>query len=172
MRLSRFLAPSTALAAAVVSALLLVATVIPNTTVSAAEAVFPHPGARDACPVCGMLVARYPAWIATIVYADGHASQFDGAKDMFKYLFDLPRYARGRSAAQIQAIGVTEYYGLTRIAAEEAWFVVGSTILGPMGHELVALASAADAEEFLADHKGTKILRFADITPEIINSLD
>jgi len=164
---------ATTLAAATVCLLIiLTSTAFPGHTVAASETIFPHPGTRDACPVCGMLVARYPAWIATVVYADGHVSQFDGAKDLFKYLFDLPRYAPDREAEQIKAIGVTEYYGLTRIAAEDAWFVVGSTILGPMGHELVPLASAADAAEFLADHNGAKILRFADITPAVISALD
>jgi len=49
------------------------------------------PGARDLCPVCGMVVAKYPNWIASVVWRDGHAHHFDGAKDMFKFLHDLPR---------------------------------------------------------------------------------
>jgi hypothetical protein len=40
-----------------------------------------------------MVVSKYPAWVATVVYKDGHAHHFDGAKDLFKYLFDVPRYA-------------------------------------------------------------------------------
>ncbi|MCA1789788.1 MAG: nitrous oxide reductase accessory protein NosL, partial [Thioalkalivibrio sp.] len=78
----------------------------------AEDFAIPDPQARDACPVCGMLVARYPAWIATVQYADGHTDHFDGAKDLFKYLFDLFRYAPGREAGEMVAIGVTEYYGL------------------------------------------------------------
>jgi copper chaperone NosL len=132
----------------------------------------PDPGLRDACPVCGMLVARYPAWIATVLHADGHADHFDGAKDLFKYLFDLPRYARGRRLEGITAIGVTEYYGLGRIDARSAWYVVGSDVLGPMGHELVPLATAADAQEFMADHHGTRILRFDEVSPELLKDLD
>ena len=51
----------------------------------------PAPGARDTCPVCGMFVARYPEWVATVLWQDGHAAHFDGAKDLFKYLLDLRR---------------------------------------------------------------------------------
>lgn len=132
----------------------------------------PNPQARDTCPVCGMLVARYPAWIATVVYADGQTDHFDGAKDLFKYLFDLPRYAPGRTTNDITAIGVTEYYGLSRIDAYSAWYVVGSDVLGPMGHELVPLASENDAREFLEDHAGTRILRFDDIDRILLRDLD
>ena len=50
------------------------------------------------------------------------------------------------------AVGVTEYYGVTRIDARTAWYVIGSDMLGPMGHELVPLAIQAEAEGFLKDH--------------------
>ena len=43
----------------------------------------PAPGARDTCPVCGMFVAPYPYWVATVLWRDGKAVHFDGAKDFF-----------------------------------------------------------------------------------------
>jgi nitrous oxide reductase accessory protein NosL len=132
----------------------------------------PGPGERDTCPVCGMFVARYPDWIATVVYKDGHAHHFDGAKDLFKYLLDLPRWAPGHHAEDIAVIGVTEYYGVTRIDARSAWYVIGSDTLGPMGHELVPLASEADAKEFVEDHSGARILRFDDVTAGLLQDLD
>jgi nitrous oxide reductase accessory protein NosL len=119
-----------------------------------------------------MFVAKYPEWIATVLYKDGHAHHFDGAKDMFKYLHDLPRWAPGHEADDISAIGVTEYYGLTRIDARNAWYVIGSDLLGPMGHELIPLESRADAEEFLRDHRGRRILRFDEVTGELPGKLD
>ena len=51
----------------------------------------PDPGRNDTCPVCGMFVAKYPAWIATILFEGGRAYHFDGTKDLFKYLLDMPR---------------------------------------------------------------------------------
>lgn len=133
---------------------------------------FPEPKPRDLCPVCGMVVSKYPAWIATVVYKDGHAHHFDGAKDLFKYLFEVPRYARGHRREDIARIGVTEYYGLTRIDARQAWYVIGSDVLGPMGHELIPFASRADAEEFLRDHKGRRILRFDEVSADLPARLD
>lgn len=133
---------------------------------------FPDPGARDMCPVCGMVVSKYPAWTASVTFRDGHSHFFDGAKDLFKYLLDQSRYAPDHQVRDIAAIGVTEYYGLKRIDARQAWYVVGSDVLGPMGHELIPLASRADAEEFLADHKGRRILRFGEIQRGLPEKLD
>ncbi len=138
----------------------------------AGGAVYPDPAARDLCPVCGMVVSKYPAWIATVIYQDGHTHHFDGAKDLFKYLLDLSRYAPDHRGQKMVAIAVTEYYGLKRIDARQAWYVIGSDVLGPMGHELIPLASRADAEEFLRDHKGRRILRFDEVKREVPVGLD
>jgi nitrous oxide reductase accessory protein NosL len=133
---------------------------------------FPAPGPKDTCPVCGMFVSLYPDWVATALYKDGHAHHFDGAKDLFKYLLNLPKYAPGHFMDNIAAIGVTEYYGMTRIDARAAWYVIGSDTLGPMGQELVPLASQAEAEEFQRDHKGKRIVRFDEVTPALLEQLD
>ncbi|MEJ2611792.1 MAG: nitrous oxide reductase accessory protein NosL [Candidatus Thiodiazotropha sp.] len=140
---------------------------------SAAEPLdLPAPGAKDTCPVCGMFVAKYPEWIATVLYKDGHAHHFDGAKDLFKYLLDLEKWAPNHQASEMQLIGVTEYYGLQRIDAHQAYYVIGSDVLGPMGHELIPLESKADADEFMSDHKGVSIVRFKQVTREMLNNLD
>lgn len=132
----------------------------------------PAPEENDTCPVCGMFVAKYPAWVATVRYQDGHLHHFDGAKDLYKYLLDLPRWAPGHKRENIQTIGVTEYYTLTRIDAEQAWYVVGSDVLGPMGHELIPLETREDAEEFMQDHKGVRILRAQEVSQELLEKLD
>lgn len=138
---------------------------------AAAADKLPKPGDRDLCPVCGMLVAKYPNWIAIVVYRDGHAHFFDGAKDLFKYLA-ISRGTHGHKAADIAGIWVTEFYGLTRVDARQAFYVIGSDTLGPMGHEFVPLANRADVEDFLKDHKGKRIVSFAQATPELAIRLD
>lgn len=132
----------------------------------------PKPGPKDLCPVCGMLVAKYPNWVATITWKDGHTHFFDGAKDMFKFLHDLSKYAPGHRKEDIAGIYVTDFYNLERIDARKAIFVTGSDVLGPMGHELVPLASQADADDFLKEHKGKKILPFDRVSPDVPGSLD
>jgi len=109
----------------------------------AAPAIMPaaqlKPGPRDLCPVCGMLVSKYPNWTAVALYRDGHAHYFDGPKDLFKYLNNLARFAPGHRAEDLATLYVTEFYGLTRIDARRAYYVVGSDVLGPMGNELLPL---------------------------------
>jgi copper chaperone NosL len=152
----------------------LVLAALPFSPVHAGAAVLdlPAPRPSDVCPVCGMFVAKYPHWIATVLYQDGHADHFDGPKDFFKYLLDMKKYARGRTREQIARMGVTNYYDAARIAAASAVYVLGSDVLGPMGHELVPHADEVDAKEFLGDHKGRRILHFAEITPAILDALD
>jgi len=130
------------------------------------------PTQEDKCPVCGMFVYKYPDWTAEILFKDGTVVFFDGAKDLFKYYFDLKRYAPGKKVQDISAIYVTEYYDTKLIKADEAWFVAGSEVYGPMGRELIPLATQDDAETFRKDHKGRGILRFRDVTPKVIEKLD
>ena len=138
----------------------------------AAETAVPKPAVRDKCPVCGMFVVKYPDWLAAIRFRDGSHVFFDGAKDLFKYLHDPKKYDPARKRADIQAVAVMDYYGLTWIDARKAWYVLGSDVYGPMGRELIPLEREADAREFSKDHRGMKIIRFAEATPEVIKTLD
>jgi copper chaperone NosL len=126
----------------------------------------------DKCPVCGMFVAKYPDFVDQIVFKDGTHAFFDGVKDMMKYYFDLPKYNPGKTKADIAAILVTDYYTLKLGDGLKAWYVAGSDVYGPMGKELIPFKDEAAAKEFKADHKGTAILSFQDITPALIKTLD
>ena len=136
------------------------------------EAKPPAPSPRDKCPVCGMFVAKYPDFLAEIVFKDGSVVFFDGTKDMFKYYFKLDDYQRSKNRADIVSIYVTDYYRLTLIDGYEAHYVTGSDIYGPMGRELIPFEKADDAKEFLKDHKGTAIFEFKQIRYDIVKGLD
>ncbi len=138
----------------------------------AAERAVPPPTARDECPVCGMFVAKHPDWVTCILFKDGSHLFFDGAKDMFKYLFEPERYDPANRKRDVAAVLVKEYYRLSWIDARKAWYVLGSDVFGPMGKELIALETEADAKEFTKDHKGRLIIRFSDVTPEAIKAFD
>lgn len=131
-----------------------------------------EPSKEDKCPVCGMFVYKYPDWLAEIILKDESVEFFDGAKDLFKYYFDPKKYRPGKNKKNIAAIYVMEYYDMKMIDARNAFFVTGSDVYGPMGHELIALATEEDARNFLRDHKGKRILRFEEITPAVIEKLD
>jgi copper chaperone NosL len=117
----------------------------------------------DKCPVCGMFVARYPAWISQVIFNDGTYDVFDGPKDMFKYYFDLKKYSRSRKQSDIAAMYVTEYYSTKPMDARNVFFVLGSDVYGPMGVELVPIATLDTAKEFMRDHRGKRILKFVEV---------
>jgi copper chaperone NosL len=127
---------------------------------------------KDRCPVCGMFVYKYPKWVAQIYFNDGSAYFYDGAKDMFKHIFDTQKYTAGKTAEMMTKIYVTDYYEVELIDAKSAFYVIGSDVLGPMGHELLPFKDMESAQEFLEDHKGNSIIRYQDVTPAIIESLD
>lgn len=131
-----------------------------------------RPGPKDKCPVCGMFVAKYPEWTARAALKDGAQLWFDGAKDLFKFWLDPGQHLPSRSRADVQSLAVTDYYGVVRIDARAAFYVLGSDVYGPMGRELVPFAARSDAEEFKRDHRGTRILRFDEVTMELVRSLD
>jgi nitrous oxide reductase accessory protein NosL len=126
----------------------------------------------DRCPVCGMFVYKYPKWVAQIYFQDGSSYFYDGAKDMFKHIFDTGKYTPGKAADKIKSIYVTDYYEVELIEAKSAFYVIGSDVLGPMGHELLPFKEEDAAKEFMEDHQGKSIIRFQDVTLTVIQSLD
>lgn len=116
------------------------------------------------CPVCGMFLYKYPNWISMIEYKNGKKVYFDGMKDLLKYYFS--------HKDNVKEILTQEYYTQKTIAVKDAYFVIGSDIYGPMGREFIGFKDKEAADKFLLDHRGTKVLKFENITEEIIKQLD
>ena len=131
----------------------------------AAANEFTPPMPKDKCPVCGMFVYKYQKWVAEIVFKDGSYVVFDGCKDMFKYYFDMAKFTKTKSRDDIAEIYVTEYYTLKISKASEVLFIVGSDVLGPMGHELIPVKGEDAAKIFMIGHLGDKAFRFDEIHP-------
>jgi len=115
------------------------------------------------CAVCGMFVAKYPNWLATLTMSDGEVRHFDGVKDMMVFYFAPQKYG-AKPGGTIGDIKVNDYYTLTPIDARKAFYVTGSDVKGPMGHEFIPFATKEAAESFSKDHKGKSILSFESIT--------
>lgn len=127
---------------------------------------------KAACPVCGMSVLMFADWNAEITFADSTHAIFDGSKDMFKYYLDIKKYNPLKTNSDVAAITVKDYYAKTSIDALKAYFVIWGDVYGPMGHEPVPFEKEADANKFLKEHKGRKIVKFAEITPKLLHELD
>lgn len=125
---------------------------------------------KERCPVCGMFVAKYPNWLTQIIFADGALRAFDGMKDLMSYYFHPQEYG-APSFSDIREIWVRDYYTLAWTDARNAYFVTGSDVYGPMGHEFVPFASEKAATAFMNDHHGKQVLPFAAITDAMVQSM-
>ena len=126
--------------------------------------------AETRCPVCGMLVARYPTWLAQVRMSDGSLQAFDGVKDMAAYVLQPQSFGAAPEATATDIL-VKDYYSQRSIDGKTAWYVIGSDVLGPMGHEFIPFAERSQAEIFLDDHRGKRILGFGDIDQRLVDEL-
>jgi len=127
---------------------------------------------KDRCPVCGMFVHPYQKWITQIQFKDGSHHSFDGMKCMCRLYIDPGKYDSTKRKREIKLVLVRDYYTLKFIRHDTAFYVVGSDVFGPMGHELIPFDSQQNAKTFLADHNGLNILRFSQINSELLDKLD
>lgn len=124
------------------------------------------------CPVCGMFPARSPRWAAQVIYRDGDVHFFDSPLSLHLFLADVPRYARGRSRADIAVQYVTDRDGGGWLEAQGAYYVHGSSDAGPMrAGNLPAFASLAGAQAFVAA-RGGRVLTASQIDAAVLRALD
>ncbi|MEA3513640.1 MAG: nitrous oxide reductase accessory protein NosL [Campylobacterota bacterium] len=131
----------------------------------------------EKCPVCGMFVYKYPRWAAQIYYKVDDKTKhfsFDGVKDMMKFYFSPNDWGDYKHAVKsnISKISVTDYYGQKEIDGSKAFYVIGSDVFGPMGHEFIPFEFIEDAKVFKKDHFGEKIIKFDEIKEEDVYKLD
>ncbi len=131
----------------------------------------------EKCPVCGMFTYKYPRWAAQIFYKHGsheHHFSFDGVKDMMKFYFNPMKWGNYPNVKReaITKMLVTDYYSQKALDARNAYYVIGSNIYGPMGHELIPFATLEEAQNFKKDHRGEKILKFDEIKESLPYELD
>jgi copper chaperone NosL len=130
------------------------------------------PSPKDKCAVCGMFVAKYPDFLAQIIFKDGSYAMFDGPKDMFRYYLNMKTYNPSKKIADIDSVYVTDYYTLTSVDGLKAYFVTNSDVNGPMGSELVPFIKEADSRAFMKDHNGRAVLRFNEVTAAVLKGTE
>jgi nitrous oxide reductase accessory protein NosL len=119
-----------------------------------------HHGPR--CAYCGMAIDPKSGWNAELVRADDSKLEFDSPRCA------LLAWRNGQVEAK--ELRVQEYYERAWRSGDEVVFVASSDVVGPMGADLVPV-DPARARIFVRDHTGTRPLRLADITPELLKEL-
>ena len=122
------------------------------------------------CAVCAMYPFRYPAWQSQVIFTDNSMAAFDGCKCMFRFLLNMPAFTQDHKADQVAAVWVKDFAAGDWIDGKTAYYVIGSTELGPMGKELIPFATQAAAEAFQKTKGGT-VAPYANITMDTVKPL-
>ncbi len=131
---------------------------------------FPKPAKRERCPVCGMFSARYPKWNAGMKFKDGKTVFFCSPKCFLHAYHHIGKYFPGRTKKDIVLMWVTDYYTTQKIKANDpdTYFVAGTTLVGPMGWDVVPVKGKEAAEILKKDYGGTAVLHLDEVTEEQI----
>ena len=134
-----------------------------STTAPAAQAI----GEDTRCSQTGLYLADHAGPKAQLWLAGHDAPEFHVDTVQMLHFLLLPDPGRTVLGAFVQDMAGQDWYAPDGawIDARSAWYVHGTTPIGPMGPTLVPFAQRADAEAFAAEHGG-ELLRFADIDPD------
>lgn len=158
------------------SSLLLVALLAACGAQVAAEhqAVEVHDG--DVCAVCGMYLRDSPgprgeAW----VNGEPKPLVFDSIRDFFAWVLQ-PEHQHTAGSLYVQNSALIDWRHPTGAAASfidarRAFYVAWQPLPGSMGATLAPFADRAAADGFVAKHGGA-VLTFAQVTPDLVASLD
>jgi nitrous oxide reductase accessory protein NosL len=119
-----------------------------------------------------MYPARFPRWAAQTLFKDGAAHFFDSPVDLFAFQQRIDRHDRGHTINDIAISFVSDFESGHWIEAQHAFFVHGSSVVGPMRDADLPAFASRKAAEALTRSRGGKVLTFAEITPELVQSLN
>lgn len=125
-------------------------------------------GAGTMCELDGMTLADYPGPKAQVLYAGAAAPvYFCDTVELFSALLK-PEQVRQVRAAYVQDMAQADWQAPRGhwIDAKTGFYVVGSRKHGSMGPTFASFAQEEPARRFATEHGG-KVLRFAEVTPEL-----
>jgi len=126
------------------------------------------PGKADSCPVCGMFPQKHPKWMAGFAFQDGSKYFHCSPKCMLHNLLNISKYQPRQKREHIKQVWVMEYYTAKQMDAGEVLFVAGSSLVGPMGLDLIPVKGKEAAEQLRKDYNGESILALDKISPDEI----
>ncbi|MDJ0498410.1 MAG: nitrous oxide reductase accessory protein NosL [Acidimicrobiia bacterium] len=110
---------------------------------------------RDICIECNMIISE-PRFAAAYRLNGGDAKAFDGIGEMVKH------GRRTGDFADVAFAWVHDFDTEDWVLVDDAFFVVGRSIVTPMGHGIVAFATEAAAAEH-ADRLGGVVMMWKEV---------
>lgn len=116
---------------------------------------------KDVCPVCGMYAARFPKNKCQLQTKDGEVVHFCATQCLFEFLKNPDKYKH--AGLKVKFLWVTDYESGSWIFGQNAYYVMGTNVKGPMGREAFSFVNLENARKF-ASANGGKVERFAGVT--------
>ena len=149
------------------------------------------------CAKYGIDTSAHPEFRAYARLKDGSALAFASPKAMFAYFFEGKNLSgnNGAASAEENLMGknpandnfsesnstnanfggaelyVTDYASGEILRAQDAFYVFGSVLQSARGDDLITFARLRDAQDFMREKKGHKILQFREISAKLIDYL-
>lgn len=149
------------------------------------------------CAKYGIDTSAHPEFRAYVRLKDGSALAFASPKAMFAYFFEGENLSGNNGAASAEEnlmsknsvngnfgesnstnanfggaeLYVTDYASGEILRAQDAFYVFGSVLQSARGDDLITFARLRDAQNFMREKKGHKILQFREISARLIDYL-
>ncbi|MBI4962435.1 MAG: nitrous oxide reductase accessory protein NosL [Desulfomonile tiedjei] len=129
------------------------------------------------CPVCGMTVGgdlgattTYSyrdgkpigfAGVAAAVFKDGHVVGFEGARCLFIYSAVPKRF--NIEVENIARRFVTDFPSGKMVDVANTFLVLGSSVKGPMGYEVISFPTVEEAEKFKSEFGAKRVVQMGTV---------
>lgn len=149
------------------------------------------------CAKYGIDTSAHPEFRAYARLKDGSALAFASPKAMFAYFFEGKNLSGNNGGASAEEnlmsknpasgnlgeanstganfggaeLYVTDYASGEILRAQDAFYVFGSVLQSARGDDLITFARLCDAQDFMREKKGHKILQFREISAKLIDYL-
>ena len=149
------------------------------------------------CAKYGIDTSAHPEFRAYARLKDGSALAFASPKAMFAYFFEGENLSGNNGAASAEEnlmsknsasgnfgesnstdanfgsaeLYVTDYASGEILRVQDAFYVFGSVLQSARGDDLITFARLRDAQDFMREKKGHKILQFREISARLIDYL-
>ena len=149
------------------------------------------------CAKYGIDTSAHPEFRAYARLKDGGALAFASPKAMFAYFFEGKNLSGNNGGASAEEnlmsknpasgnfgesnstnsnfggaeLYVTDYASGEILRAQDAFYVFGSVLQSARGDDLITFARLRDAQDFMREKKGHKILQFREISARLIDYL-
>ncbi|MGI2260463.1 nitrous oxide reductase accessory protein NosL [Shewanella sp. GXUN23E] len=125
---------------------------------------------HDRCHICGMVIVNYPGPKGQLTLKDSDTiPKFCSSRDMFNFALQKENQ-RQISDLFVHDAGTTDWQNPSDSAfidAKTAYYVYGTTRKAVMGPAVAPFSTLEAAEQFAREYGG-RVLRFEDITLELL----